>query len=150
MTNSPEAGDPHTASGLPPRYLPRIARYALGPFIEPRLVTPTDFGWRGTRTYLVEDYGGVEWRCLRVTTEGPDLVGYWAIERLGYPLISPPSPLDGPAMVGSSVVATNPNPRLAAAWRGRAIAYTDAPSLLIELSDGRRIMLPVGWCEVEA
>lgn len=146
--HTPEAGLPRPASGLPPRYLPRVAHYARGPWIEPRLVIPTEFGWRGTRTYLVEDYDGVEWRCLRVTTEGPDLVGYWAVERLGYPLTVDPSPADGPAMVGHDVVSTNPNPALNASWRGRAIAYTNAPSLLIELADGRRIMLPVGWTEV--
>ncbi len=143
--NNPEVGPSSPASGLPPRYLPRVARHAPGPFIE-RLVTPSDFGWKGTRTYLVEDYDGIEWRCLRVTTEGPDLVGYWAVERLGLPLVVDPNLADGYSMVGHDVVSLSPT--LHTRWRGRAIAYTGAPSLLIELYDGRRIMLPVGWTEI--
>jgi hypothetical protein len=50
---TPEA-DRKSASGLPGNYSPRIAGYARGPFLEPVLITPTDYRWRNARTYIVE------------------------------------------------------------------------------------------------
>lgn len=83
------AGRRRPAPGLPPRYLPRIARFSRGPFIEPRIVTPTDLRWRDARTYVVQDYDEVLWRCLRVTIPGGHHYGYWAIELLGVSLMGP-------------------------------------------------------------
>jgi hypothetical protein len=118
---SPEAGRLRTpASGLPPRYLPRVAAYARGPFIEPRLVTPTDVSWRNARTYVVTGYDGIEYRCVRVTVPGGHHFGWWAVELLGVSLMGDTTP-------GVPIVT---------------------PGLVVELADGRRIRLPDGWIEL--
>jgi hypothetical protein len=84
----PETGSiPAPVSGLPPRYLPRVAGYARGPFIEPRLVTPTDIAWRNARTYIVTSYEGIEYRCVRVTAPGGHHYGWWAVEVVGISLM---------------------------------------------------------------
>lgn len=69
-------------SSLPPRYIPRVAEYAPGPFIEPALVTPSDWEWKGARSVIVQGRNGIQYRCLRVYSDGA-LFGYWAVERLG-------------------------------------------------------------------
>lgn len=115
----PEVGAMPSASGLPPRYLPRVAGYARGPWIDPRLVTPTEFRWRNARTYILEDYDGVEWRCVRITVPGGHHAGWWAVELLGLPLLGEPEPIE---------LVTG---------------------LVVELADGRTIQLPVGWRVIE-
>ena len=37
------------------------------------------------------------------------------------------------------------NPHIADVWRGKAIAYIDRPSLLLEQADGKRLVLPFEW-----
>jgi hypothetical protein len=80
------ATDPKRSPGslLPRRYSPLVAGYSRGPFITPAQVTPTDWRWRGTRTYIVVDNTPerTEYRCLRVHAEGR-FIGYWAVELLG-------------------------------------------------------------------
>jgi len=75
---------PPVASGsvLPPRHTPRSAAYAHGPFITPETVTPTEWQWRGMRTYVVRAASGHDYRCIRVAADGRS-VGYWAVELLG-------------------------------------------------------------------
>ncbi len=109
-----------STSGLPAHYLPRVAAHARGPWIEPRLVTPTDIKWRNARTYIVTDYAGVEWRCLRVTVAGGHHVGWWAVELLGTSLMGD---------TGSSPI-------------------DDGSGVVVELADGRFIRLPPGWVEL--
>lgn len=71
------------SSGLPARYSPLVAGYARGPFLNPRIVTPTSFRWRNARTYLIENADdGLNYRAVRVTV-GRDHYGWWAIELLG-------------------------------------------------------------------
>lgn len=79
---------PITGGGLPRKYAPVVAGYAKGPFIEPDLVTPTDWRWRNARTFIVRDKtDGRKYRTLRVTDgEGGRFIGYWAVELLGTPL----------------------------------------------------------------
>src|SRR3954468_1628200 len=77
-------------SALPAVFTPVVAGYARGPFVEPRIVTPTDWRWRNTRTYIVQDIDGTEYRCLRVTSGGR-FIGYWAVELLG--ALLPPAEL---------------------------------------------------------
>jgi hypothetical protein len=80
---------PGFLSALPPVYLPRVAGYARGPFIQPETVTPSDWNWRNARTCVVSDSTGTYYRCVRVSTptkHGPVFVGYWAVELLGIPL----------------------------------------------------------------
>lgn len=91
MTASPEAetteagASPAPASVLPPHYTPRAAGYARGPFLDPRLVTPTDFKWREARTYIVENIDGLNYRAVRVMVDRHHY-GWWAVELLGQPL----------------------------------------------------------------
>lgn len=49
-------------------------------------------------------------------------------------------------LVGEQVVMQNPTIHHAR-WEGRAIAYVDSPSLVIELLDGRRVVLPAEWAQ---
>lgn len=67
---------------LPPRFMPRVAELAPGPFIEPDLVTPSDWEWKGARSVIVRTTAGTEYRCLPIHSDR-ELIGYWAVERLG-------------------------------------------------------------------
>lgn len=84
-TPTPATPSRSPASALPARYTPRVAGYARGPFIEPAEVIPSEWRWRNARTYVIRDADGVNWRCVRVCSEG-EPVGYWAVELLGLPL----------------------------------------------------------------
>jgi len=70
---------------LPATYIPMVAGYARGPFIDPVTVTPTSWRWRNTRSFIVRASNGKDYRCVRVSSEG-SFVGYWAVELLGMPL----------------------------------------------------------------
>lgn len=78
---------------LPPRYSPVVAGYARGPFLDPVTVTPSDWRWRNTRTAVVRDRDGHDYRAIRVYTAAlagmrmTEFVGWWAVELLGVPLI---------------------------------------------------------------
>jgi len=72
-------------SVLPPHHTPRVAAHAHGPFIDPELVTPTEWKWRNVRTYVVRAANGHDYRCIRVSAGGVQ-IGYWAVELLGVPL----------------------------------------------------------------
>lgn len=78
---------PEPPSGvLLPSYTPIVAHYAPGPFLDEQIVTPSEYRWRGTRTYIVRDRTTrQEYRALRVS-DGPHFVGYWAVELLPTPL----------------------------------------------------------------
>lgn len=76
------------ASGLPTPYEPTVAGYAGGPFLDPELVTPSVWRWRNTRTYIIRHSDGLEYRAVRVSSNGTP-VGYWAVELLGTPLTLP-------------------------------------------------------------
>ncbi len=84
-TPSPATIPQSPGSALPAHYSPLVAGYARGPFVEPATVTPTDWRWRDTRTYIVRATDGHDYRCVRVTSEGVE-IGYWAVELLGVPL----------------------------------------------------------------
>lgn len=88
-SQSPTTYPQSSGSVLPAHYSPRVAGYAGGPFIEPEIVTPSDWTWRGARTYVVRGRDGMDYRCVRVSS-GIDHVGYWSVELLGEP-----SPIDG-------------------------------------------------------
>lgn len=47
-------------------------------------------------------------------------------------------------LLGKQVIVQNPDV-VSARWGGRAIAYTDRPTLLIEQPNGLRLMLPAEW-----
>lgn len=49
-------------------------------------------------------------------------------------------------ILGRRVVAQNPRIPIAR-WVGRAVAYIDTPSYLIEQSDGSRLALDAGWVQ---
>ena len=73
-------------SELPARYSPKVAGHARGPFLEPTLITPSDWLWRNARTYVVRcALDGLDYRALRVSVNG-QTVGWWAVELLGTPL----------------------------------------------------------------
>lgn len=73
-------------TALPPRYSPKVAGNARGPFLEPTLITPSDWLWRNARTYVVRcALDGLDYRALRVSVDG-QTVGWWAVELLGTPL----------------------------------------------------------------
>lgn len=74
--------DQSPGSTLPAHYSPIAAGYARGPFITPKLVTPTDWRFRSARTYMVTDEDGTRYRCVRVLSGGR-AIGFWAVERLG-------------------------------------------------------------------
>lgn len=76
------------ASGLPGAYTPKVAGYARGPFLDPQLVTPSEWRWRNTRTYIIQHSDGLDYRAVMVHSHG-DFVGYWAVELLGLPLTLP-------------------------------------------------------------
>ena len=82
---SPAILPPSPGSVLPARYVPLVAGYARGPFIDPATVTPTDWRWHDARTYIVRGRDGLDYRCVRVASEGV-YIGYWAVELLGKPL----------------------------------------------------------------
>lgn len=48
-------------------------------------------------------------------------------------------------LVGKEVVVTNPT--VHTTWRGRAIGYADQPTLMLEMEDGFRLMLPAAWAK---
>ena len=73
------------ASALPAHYSPKVAGYARGPFLEPVLITPSDWLWRNARTYVVRHSDGLDYRALNVSVDG-QTVGWWAVELLGTPL----------------------------------------------------------------
>lgn len=72
-------------STLPRRHTPTLAAWSSGPFLDPKLVTPSEWTWRGARTYVVDTVDGEQYRALRVESEG-EFIGYWAVELLGTPL----------------------------------------------------------------
>ena len=77
------------ASALPAHYSPKVAGYARGPFLEPSLITPSDWLWRNARTYVVTHSDGLNYRALNVSVDG-ETIGWWAVELLGTPLdVSP-------------------------------------------------------------
>lgn len=84
--HEPADTDLSAGSSLPGRYTPRAAGYARGPWLYPTLVTPTDWVWRGARTYVVRHTDGKDYRAIRVCSEDGDFIGYWAVELLGTPL----------------------------------------------------------------
>ncbi len=82
-------------SALPPRYTPRVAGYARGPFLNPVEVTPTGYRWRNARVFNVLADDGLHYRAIRVSTprliligtkaeqRGTSFAGWWAVELLG-------------------------------------------------------------------
>lgn len=115
-----EAGvSPAPASVLPARCLPRVAHFARGPFLDARLVTPSDFKWRNARTYVVENVDGLNYRAVRVTVNRHHY-GWWAVELLGTPL-----PL------------------------GDELPEPEPVGVFVELADGRVLQLPAGWREID-
>lgn len=84
-TPSPATAPQSPGSALPARYTPLVAGYARGPFMEPQTVTPTEWRWRNARTFIVRHSDGLDYRCVRVSSEGV-FIGYWAVELLGTPL----------------------------------------------------------------
>ncbi len=79
---SPAGAYPSPGSVLPPRYTPRVAGYARGPFLVPVEVTPSEWRWRNTRTAIVKAADGLNYRALRIHVGG-EFVGWWAVELLG-------------------------------------------------------------------
>lgn len=74
------------AADLPAAYTPKVAGYALGPFVE-GVVTPNAWRWKNCRTYLVTVEDGTTYRTVRVTnTRNNTFAGYWAVELRGVPL----------------------------------------------------------------
>ena len=72
-------------SSLPRHYSPGVAGYARGPFLDAQLVTPSDWRWRNVRSAVVRHSDGLDYRAIRVWSEGV-LLGWWAVELLGTPL----------------------------------------------------------------
>lgn len=72
-------------SSLPRHYSPTVAGYASGPFLDPQLITPSDWNWRNARTAVVRHSDGLDYRAVRVWSDG-DFIGWWAVELLGTPL----------------------------------------------------------------
>lgn len=84
---SPATNSVSPGSVLPARYIPKVAGYAGGPFLEPELVTPSGWQWYDVKTYVVRHSDGLDYRAVRVSSEGV-FIGYWAVELLGTPLMS--------------------------------------------------------------
>ena len=49
-------------------------------------------------------------------------------------------------LIGEHVIVRNPN--TGDEWRGRAIAYSDDPTILVEAKSGFRVMLKASWAEI--
>lgn len=81
----PGAAPKAPGSTLPTRYTPKVAGYARGPFLDPVRITPSGWRWHDVRTYVVRHSDGLDYRAVRVASEGA-FIGYWAVELLGTPL----------------------------------------------------------------
>lgn len=50
-------------------------------------------------------------------------------------------------LIGNDVTVTNP--QMHSTWKGRAVAISEHPVILIEDDSGHRLMLPLAWAKLD-